>query len=266
MFETRLSLFSPLILGALGVSYLPIWFSGNAEIIAPQNIIPTFAICLGLILWWSAGRQTVSESDRCLALILAMLFIIPSTQIAWLVVLLLALWLWHHSHKNSRVSTAMLIIGVAALQPLLMTYLLKWLAAPVLTVDAALVAHLLKMTTGSGSHIGNIIYGPSDHQLLILRGCSSLTNVGSAWLAWFALSRFKGITLNKREIIVLILLTLSLVSLNLLRLYSMAIDLAWHQWWHSNIGQQVYQLSSVSLLLLSIGLGVHYVGLHKNKD
>jgi len=260
MFYSRAWLFGPLLLGSLITQTLPILLSGHTNSIEIPNLIPAFSLALGVALWLRSERQTPRHADHWIALILSTLFLIPSQQITWLIVLLLALWLGFNTRNNATVYRAMLIIGLAALQPLLLTYLLKWFAAPVLTIDAAIVAGLLKLTTGEGHHMGNIIYSPSGHQLLILRGCSSLTNVGSAWLVWFALSRYRGVSLNRQDLFVLTLLTFSLLSLNICRLYSMSLDLDWHQWWHSNSGQQLYQALSAGFLLLSITLGVRYVG------
>ena len=227
------------------------------------NLIPIFALAIGVKLWRSSEQQRHNATDRWVAVVLAILFLIPSYQIGWLIVLAMTVWLSRYAHDNPRLRNALLIIALATLQPLLVTYLLKWFASPVLTFDASLVSYMLKLITGEGSHLGNIVYGPAEHQLLILRGCSSVTNLGAAWLVWFAVSRFRGITLNPRELIVVAMLTLAMVGLNLLRLYTMAVDLNWHQWWHSAEGEQVYQLASAGVLLISIVLGIRYVGLSR---
>ncbi|MCP3870938.1 MAG: hypothetical protein GY703_23145 [Gammaproteobacteria bacterium] len=259
-----MGIFLPLILGALLAGYLPLLIAGNHEAAGIPNLVPAFALLLGLTLWLSFERQRPGSTDRGVAIALSLLFLIPSYQIGWLILLMFSLWLWRGTKHNSRARTALLIMGLAALQPLLVTYLLKWFAAPVLAFDAWLVSGLLKLTTGSGNHTGNIIFGPSKHQLLILRGCSSVTNLGSAWMAWFALSRFRGIALSMREIAVVTVLTVTIVGMNILRLYTMAIDLDWHNWWHSDTGEQSYQLVSAALLLTVIVSGIRYVGLRQH--
>ena len=257
-------LFSPLLIGCVLGGYLPPgvaedWLAG-----LDQNMVPAFAFAIGFMCWWSVESRVVSRSDCLIIVGLSLMFVIPSTQISWLILLLSALWLSRNSHtqqvvEQARLRSGLLVIVLTALQPLLMTYSLKLLAAPILTADAALVAALLKITSGVGHHVGNVVYGPAEHQLLILRGCSSLSNLGNAWLIWFALARFRGVPLHLRESAVIFLLSLSIVGLNLMRLYSMGTDLGWHEWWHSETGMLVYQLISMMLIAVVILLGIRYV-------
>lgn len=257
-------LFAPLLIGSVLGGYLPPGVAENWLAALDQNMVPAFAFALGFLCWWSVESRVVSRSDCLIIVGLSLLFLVPSTQLSWLILLLSALWLFRNSRASevvdcARLHSGLLVITLAAFQPLLMTYSLKLLAAPVLTVDAALVAALLKITTGVGHHVGNVVYGPADHQLLILRGCSSLSNLGNAWLIWFALARFRGVPLHLRESAVIFLLSLSIVGLNLMRLYSMGTDLGWHEWWHSETGMLVYQLISMMLIAVVILLGIRYV-------
>ena len=263
LLDSRTGLFLPQVAGVLVTALVALVSAEESGINGSPELIPVFACLLGMTLWWSSEQERrPSQADRWIAILLALLFLIPSHQLGWLSLVLMTIWLSGSGKNSPRVRNALLIIGLASLQPLLVTYLLKWFAAPVLTFDAILVSSLLKFTTGVGEHSGNIVYGPAAHQLLILRGCSSVTNLGSAWLVWFAVSRFRGITLNRRELMVVALLTLFMVGLNLLRLYSMAVDLHWHHWWHSDEGGQIYQLACACVLLITILLGVRYAGLH----
>ena len=257
-------LFTPLLIGCVLGGYLPPGVAEDWLAALDQNMVPAFAFAIGFMCWWSVESRVVSRSDCLIIVGLSLMFVIPSTQISWLILLLSALWLSRNSHtqqvvEQARLRSGLLVIVLTALQPLLMTYSLKLLAAPILTADAALVAALLKITTGVGHHVGNVVYGPAEHQLLILRGCSSLANLGNAWLVWFALARFRGVPLHLRESAVIFLLSLLIVGLNLMRLYSMGTDLGWHEWWHSEAGMLVYQLMSMGLIAVVILLGIRYV-------
>jgi len=255
----RRMLFLPLFAGALLAVHLPLLQVASLQQAAIPGLVPGFAIVLGLAMWWPAARVRARTADHWVAVGLATLFLVPSHQLGWLVLLLGSAWLGWRSAKASRARQGMMLIAAAALQTLIVAHLLKWFAGPVLTADAALVAWLLQLASGSGSHVGNVVFGPADHQLLILRGCSSLTNLGNAWLAWYALSRFRGGGFVRRELVFIAVLTLSMLTLNLARLYSMAVDLAWHSWWHSNSGEQLYQLAASALLLLAIHQGLRWV-------
>lgn len=258
-YTSRVCLFLPLVLGATLAGYLPWLLGETTDTAGLPGLVPAFALVIGIKLWVSVDHHRPQRYDKQVALALSTFFLIPSYQLGWMIILIMAIYLWVGAKHNPRLRTALSIIAMATLQPLLTTYLLKWGASTILTFDAWLVANLLQLFTATGSHIGNIVYGPADHQLMILRGCSSIGNLGSTWLAWYALSRYRGIGLGLRETIVLLLLTLSVVGLNLLRLLSMALDLHWHAWWHAPVGAQVFSLSSTGLLIISIVIGIRYV-------
>ena len=223
-------------------------------------LLPMFAIVLGTLMCWPDWRNAPGKSQWCWTLAGAALFVIPSYQLGWLVLSLLATISGWQSAKGSRERTGWLLIGLAAIQPLVTTYLLKWLAESVLSLDAWLVAALLHGFTGQGDYLGNLVLGPADHQLLILRGCSSITNLAGAWLGWLALARFLRLSHPARETTIWLLLAVAVIGLNVIRLYLMGLDLHWHQWWHSPRGQQSYQLGLSIQILLIYTLGVRYVG------
>lgn len=252
-------LFLVVMVSSLLAGYLPPTGAEHWLDALNQNMVPAFAFILGVRLWWSEEARATERSDCIVILLLSLLFLIPSTQISWLVLSLVALWLFRRTKPRGRIRDGLLVIALAALQPLMMTYLLKLFAGPVLTIDAAVVAALLKFITGEGHHVGNIVYGPSNHQLLILRGCSSLTNLGNAWLVWFALARYREVSLHLREGLVVFLLSLVIVGLNLIRLCTMGSDLDWHTWWHSPDGVHIYQLISGVLMCFVILMGMRYV-------
>ncbi len=259
-YQARKWLFLPLLLATVISVYLPLLQSREAD---TPGFLHLFVVGLGFLRWWQVEQGRIQLPDQFISLTLALLFLIPSTQLGGFIQLLLSLWLFCGAENNPTARSGPLIIIAASLHTLIITYLLKWFAAPVLTLDALLIANLLELTTGTGSHLGNIVYGPAEHQLLILRGCSSLTNLGCAWLAWFGIARFKGVKLSIKELAVILILTLLLAGLNIIRLYTMGIDLHWHQWWHSQTGTLSYQTLSTSLVIISIFLGIRYVGHHR---
>lgn len=264
--SSRVVYFLPIMIGVLLATGLQFSGESSASTFDSINFIPALAFVLGFIVWYSSEQQQAKLGDKVFACCMAVLFVIPSYQISWAIMLSMCLWLFIKTANNTRAKTGLLIMAAAAAQPMLVTYLLKWFAGPVLSLDAALVAFLLQLITGSGSHVGNIVYGPSDHQLLILRGCSSLSNIGSTWLAWYALSRFNEVRLSYRDGLVIIVLTAAILALNLLRLVSMAIDISWHQWWHSPEGEQWYQLISSLFLLSAVILGIRYASQNRNQE
>ena len=252
---SRRWLYLPLIAAVALSSLLSSWHSDNTP-----PLLPLLAITLGILICWPEWRTSPKMPQWRAVLASAALFVVPSYQLGWLTLSLLALFSGWQSPAGSRERTGWLIIGLAAAQPLITTYLLKWLAESVLSLDARLVAALLHWFTNQGDYLGNLVFGPADHQLLILRGCSSLTNLAGAWLGWFALARFLQLFRPAREATVWLLLAMAVVGLNISRLYLMGLDLQWHLWWHSPTGQQSYQFALSAQILLIYTWGVRYVG------
>jgi len=123
-----------------------------------------------------------------------------------------------------------------------------------------LTAGLLKIITGVGSYEGNLVSSAAGHQLLLLRGCSSLSNLSLALLVWFSIARFRLLPLSIHDARMAVLITLAIVGINIARLVWMASDVDMHSWWHGAEGEQVYQLAYAFVLLFMVRWGVRRAG------
>jgi exosortase/archaeosortase family protein len=244
-------LFLPLFLGQAGVAALALGQTGAT--LSP--LISLMALLLGLILFASGPDPTMKRSDAPLALLIAFLFVIPSQQLGWLAILsACAMLLWRRD-LTVRQRQGLQLIALAAGLNLLITYLMKWFAGPLLALDAGLVSLLLELVGMPFQRQGNLIVGPAGHQLLILRGCSSLLLIGDALLAWWAVMVYRDDLRPRRSLPLALLLVAGVVALNLVRLYLMTLHLDWHQWWHTDAGMQSFQLLSTGLVFLALVLG-----------
>ena len=205
-----------------------------------------------------SDKRTANAVDVVLALACSLAFVVPSQQIGWLVLLLVGARLATapqtlEIHRRS----GQLLLLTAGLN-LACTYSLKWFASPILSLDAYALAAILDV---GGIHFelqGNVIAGPGDHQLLILRGCSSLLLMCNAALAWWAVMLFRGQRITPRTLALCAALLLLTLALNLVRLHSMVMQLHWHQWWHSDTGMQLFQLLSAAIVFALLALGGQY--------
>ncbi|WP_223823252.1 hypothetical protein [Candidatus Enterovibrio altilux] len=248
------------ILTGIATSLWLSFYSGEAPTVAEFDAIPTIlCIGLGLILLLKSKLIFSQISDNLFVIAIAILLTFPSFQSTLLSLLLLAILIGlRSSNKNIPLRTCALILCVCAIQALTVFYTLKWFTEPVLAIDASLVASILSLATGYGYAIENVYFGPSDHQVLMLRNCSSLPALLSAFTCWFAIARWHNISFSSRECIVISALLVCSLGLNLLRLFSMGLTMQWHAWWHSPEGENTYLFTSSALTLSIIFWGVHY--------
>jgi exosortase/archaeosortase family protein len=142
------------------------------------------------------------------------------------------------------------------LNQILAFVLFKFMTMPILTLDAMLTAKLLQLLTGVGAYEANTIIGGAGHEVLVIRGCSSITNLSLGLLLWFAVIRTRADQFDNRHVLGMLLMGVAIVALNVIRLMLMAVDLNWHGWFHQNSGLLAYQASYASILLVFIYLGL----------
>ncbi|MGF1706368.1 hypothetical protein [Enterovibrio baiacu] len=266
-----------LLLGICVSLALP-FFSVNAPTVSEFDAIPAMlCLGLGLILLVQSPTITPRTGDHVVVAVLALLLAIPSFQGALIVLFFVGLWVGGRalssiqaSHESSLTSTrqlasqhltiknSALILMVCALQALTVLYALKWFTEPVLALDANMVASVLQLVTGTGYAVGNVYFGPSDHQVLMLRNCSSLPAMISAFTCWFAIARWHQVVFSFREVTIVALLLVSALLLNVLRLFSMGLTMEWHTWWHSPTGEDTYLFLTAALTLSIIFWGIRY--------
>ena len=252
----------PLWLGLLVAVAIPLFEHHPGGYNGVSPLISLIAIAFGmrhLVL----GRAVQADRwDWITAVILALVFILPSQQLSWVLLMAVSGWCLLRGDMDPLSRRCFLLIISVAVINLVALYTLKILAAPVLSLDAALVTWWIEWIHDEGSRLGNIVYGPADHELLILRGCSSVKLFADALAAWFIVARSRGLMPSRNEFAILIALCTLLAILNMLRLYSMALDQQWHTWWHTELGLQVFQILAIVIVFSVISRGLKYVEKH----
>ena len=234
-------------------------------------VIPA-AFLLGLRLLYKAKPGDVEFLDWVLVVTALVVLLIPSATLAWLVTAALAVCAMSRFH-SPRARAGLSVVLFAALRDPLATTLLKLFATPLLGTDAALTATLLGFFTEQASHQGNVVIGISGHQLLILTGCTSYTNLSMALLGWFALSKNSNPTFDRRQVIAGISIAVAVVSLNIIRLTIMALGPSPYHFFHDGAGTVIFEaalvLTTIGMTLVGVrnneakrsdGLGLHRAG------
>ncbi|MFM5426160.1 hypothetical protein ACET8G_04680 [Aeromonas veronii] len=210
-------------------------------------------VVLLIAIWWQiASRVAPSWRPHPLALALFILLIlIPSASCKALASLLLVASLWrrHQSGDERAVLQIVLAFTVAVLWG---QQVFALLSGPVLALDAWGVGQWLQLLGWETRLDGNRIERLGGHALIVLKGCSSFSQlylVVLSWLVsccWLAPERPL-----YRQWPMLLLVCLLYIGANQLRLVLMSLDLRWYGWLHTGSLAQLYQWA-IMLLVMTI--------------
>lgn len=218
--------------------------------------MPLLCLPLALSVWWRCERAVLDSKDLTVATVIALACSLPGVTLGWILLGITCMYLLARSVRRSR--SALLLAAAASFSVPLTEHGLKWFATPLLSADAAMAAWLLQVLTGAGTSEGNLLNGPAEHTLVVLHGCSSLHNLGAACLGWWALHEVSGARRTGLTILALMFVAMSVVGLNLARLCIMAVDPAWHEWWHAGPGVHAYQAASTAMPILAALLSTRH--------
>jgi hypothetical protein len=115
----------------------------------------------------------------------------------------------------------------------------KVLASPVVEAEAAVLGTVLRLIGFDATVIGNVIRITPEHSLILLAGCSALSDLGVILLGWTAVFMLvqPGVQVPLRR---LALVAGATMTLNILRLVLMAVDQDWYELVHNGMGASVY--------------------------
>jgi hypothetical protein len=128
----------------------------------------------------------------------------------------------------------------------------KVLASPVVEVEAAVLGGVLRLIGFDATVIGNVIRITPDHSLILLAGCSALSDLGVILLGWTAVFMLvhPGVQVPLRR---LALLAGTTIALNIVRLVLMSLDQDWYELVHNGMGASVYD-ALLCALVMTAGL------------
>lgn len=215
-------------------------------------------------LYWSLSvvisrpYETPNKRDYLIALAALLGFLYPSATVCWLVVGLVALSWRKWGKLDGQVTVAFSVIIFASLRDPLASLALKLFATPLLDGDALLASLVMAIWDGSVSRSGNLITGSDGHQLLILTGCTSYTNLSIALLAWFTLSQALVGSITVKQALAGAAVTLSIVVINIGRLALMGIGPNTYRYIHDGDGAIVVDIVMVLATLMITAKGCGY--------
>ena len=210
------------------------------------------ACFLGISFILDDQSDEISSADLAVSAALFCLIILPVGAMSWLAVTALSLYiLLFTSAKVSRCQGAIILLATTV--PMLWSRLLFLLFGNfILNIDASLVGIML------GSHQSGNMVEFADHSgtLVIVPGCSSLTNMSLAMLWWVTISQAVRHRWCYQDISWCLLACASVVAVNITRMSLMGLSNSYYDTIHSTGGNIVTNVITLSLTVLICVLGV----------
>ncbi|WP_054544815.1 hypothetical protein [Aeromonas dhakensis] len=208
-------------------------------------------VVLLIAIWWQIASRVAPawQPGRAALLLFSLLLLIPSASCKALACLLLAASLWRRQQPWDE-RAALQIVVAFTLAVLWGQQLFALCSGPVLALDAWGVGQWLQLLGWETVQSGNRIERVGGHALIVLKGCSSFSQLYLVALAWLVSSCWlaPGRALH-RQLPLLGLVLLLYIGSNQLRLVLMSLDLRWYGWLHTGTLAQLYQWLMMLLLM-----------------
>jgi hypothetical protein len=213
--------------------------------------------CLAGVLFVLADRdEIICLSDIAVGAGILLLAILPIGALSWVAVATLSLYILLFTNDSfSRRKGSVILLATTV--PMFWSRLLfKFLANPILEIDASFVAWLL----GTG-RTGNVVgFGDDSGTLVILSGCSSLTNMSLAFLCWITISQsVYHHRWSPLDAFWCFLACLSAVAVNITRISVMGLS----QWHYNFIHSQGSDIV-VNLIVVVLAVGISLLGVRRD--
>lgn len=225
------------------------------------SFIVWFAIYCSFDLLRRLPNQRANRHDWIMVSLTIVLFLIPSAFLSWLALSFFAAYCsFFVFHSENAERNACLIMLATSLRVPTSDIFLKLSADVLLQFDAAATLSLLSMIDPASIREGNIIIGPGGHELLIMTGCASFTNISLALLLWFTIVRTQILRWRKSLTFYIIPLTALVMSINIARLSMMALSQEQYFFYHEGLGADI-----VNALTLLVALNIAVLSIYFEK-
>jgi hypothetical protein len=179
--------------------------------------------------------------------LVVLLALVPSSAVSWGALALYAAYLVVVT-KDAQRFGALLFAGLAGTS-LWSAVAMNWLATPITSFEALMVANLLAFAVPDVSWSGNVVGPTGGFKLILLPACASADLVPKAILALAALVALFGGTYDRRFLKLATTAALLLVLGNWLRLAGMAISAENYELVHGPIGANLFDLYQTVLII-----------------
>lgn len=237
----------------------PIGLAGEDPLDFPQALLSRsvffylgWYVIVALLLA-SNPDQPVTRFEIPTALSLVALNFLPVQSSNWLSTTAFGLYLFFTSRDDNKLKAAATVLLALSVNgywgPKFFNVFGYW----ILRADAALVGTALVATQpGIGWH-ETVIGWPGGHSVLIFSPCSSFHNISLGLLCWVSVTKLFRTSWARGDFAVALAVCATVVLLNAIRLYLMALSSEHYAYWHGGTGEQLFAwASTMSVLLISL--------------
>jgi hypothetical protein len=207
---------------------------------------------------FSCSNRQLTISDKFSAGIVLLALMYPVATVSWLITGLAALYWRSEINSNQLVRSALAVFAFVAFRDPLASVALKLLATPLLNGDAILTANVMSVLGGNISRTGNLITNSEGHQLMILTGCTSYTNLSIALLAWFSWTQASVGAVISRHWVAAGLVVVTIVAINITRLALMGVGPDFYRFIHDGAGTVIVEAFMILATLFIANWGCRY--------
>lgn len=222
------------------------------------SFIIWFSIFSSLFLIQNSNEKKATRNDFLFSFIALVLFMIPSSYISWITLSVYSLYTIFATRLDSyKLRNACLIMLAVSARTPLSDICLKIFSDSLLKFDAIVTHFSSKMFNPSITRHGNILVTDSNHELLIMTGCASFTNISLAILLWFTIIRSNVFKWQKHYNLYILPLCLSVMGLNIFRLSMMSFSKDLYFYYHDGLGANIINACILIVSILFAFICIH---------
>ncbi len=223
------------------------------------NPIMWLALVLAARLQLKQMPKAIQWHDTALALLACVGFLIPSSLMAWLILITyITYYLWRDRKDVASVAPLSIFFVLALREPIVFVSL-KIFSEYVLSFDA-FVSHLfINWFSNANQQVNNVIQiAGRNGFIMVIEGCASIPNMTFAVVAWVAVMRTLFPAWRRRDALFIALLMVSMLVINAIRIAVAShtdhlMDLLHNSW-----GRDVYDMAVLIVTIAFIFWGKHY--------
>jgi hypothetical protein len=218
------------------------------------SLIVVAAALVGFYMAKRVPTRPIDTWDGLIGGIYLLCLAIPHGGASWVALTILALSEGSRQRRSAEAIAAACVFGTIAISEFWTRVVINLFAVPLLSIDATIVASLLRLIEGEGvAQAGNLIDNAKGQSLAVMVPCSSLQQISYGLLCWVMVVRAFRPAWRWVEVPTALVAGIAIIILNVLRMTLMGINHNYYLFFHLNfvgIGAEIY---NVLIVLVASG-------------